>query len=154
DLYRYTGQGTLSPRSPTGYFSFDSGKTVVNTFSRTDPGDWVGTTPDAFNQFASTNDPITTGDLEVMHVIGFALNNPGLSGKTLSLGSTAATVLGSVGDTIIGGSGTAIINATAGSQSIVGGSGAVTIFGGNGDTIVAGSGDAYVDGTKGGQTIF
>ena len=155
DLYRYTGSGALNPRAVNNaYFSFDGGRTVVNTFANTsDLGDWAGATTDAFNAFGGPNDPVSTGDLEEMNVLGFALANPTVAGQTLTLASLPETVLGAGGDTIIGNVGTAIINATAGAQSVIGSAGAITVFGAARDTVVGGTGNMYVDATNGGVLI-
>jgi hypothetical protein len=148
DLFRYTGVGILSPSALNGaYFSADGGKTVINTFdSLSDPGDWAGATPDAFNAFGGPNDPISAGDLEVMDILGFALAAlTTTSGRLITVTDGPQTVVGGVGDTIMGGSGSNLINALAGPETVVGGSGPVTVWGGVGDSIVGGKGAMFVD---------
>ncbi len=153
DLFRYTAPGVLAPSAAYGaYFSIDGGKTAINTFDSTsDPGDWAGATPDAFNAFGGPNDPFTAGDFTVMDVLGYASAASG--NQLIVLSATPSTVLGAAGDTIVGGSGSAVINTLAGSELVVGGSGATTVFGGPGDAIVAGAGSTYVDGSAGNMVI-
>jgi hypothetical protein len=56
----------------------NGGANVVNTFNTSCPddrSDWAGVTPDAFNAVipAGHELPLTTGDLELMDVLGYDL---------------------------------------------------------------------------------
>jgi len=79
DLFRYTAPGVPDFTPVNGsYFSIDGGTTNVNTFNGTGGGDlsdWAGLTVDAFNAFSNPGhlEPLSSGDLTLMDVIGYNL---------------------------------------------------------------------------------
>ena len=94
----------------------------------------------------------------------------GSAGDTIngSTGSGTTAIIGAANSTITGGSGTDLINATAGSELVVGGSGTTAVWAGAGDTVVSGTGNLDVtinhasypgallvgdDGVKGNATV-
>ena len=100
DLFRYTSQGVLDLTPENGaYFSIDGGATVINTFHCTSGGDlsdWLGTTPDSFNETLTRGQalPVSAGDITEMDAIGFDLATPEPATQALfSLGIAALLFL-------------------------------------------------------------
>ena len=78
DLIRYTYAGDVPYTGSNygGYASVDGGVTIFNGFNTNpygDPGDWNGTTNDAFNAFSNpgVQNPMSKNDLAVMNAIGW-----------------------------------------------------------------------------------
>ena len=79
----------------------------------------------------------------------------GSAGDTVLGGTGNATIVGAPNDTIAGTTGNTFIDASQGSQSVLGGSaGNETIWGGAGDTINGGTGNQFIDADRGSQWIL
>ncbi|WP_298128372.1 NF038122 family metalloprotease [Ferrovum sp.] len=102
DLFTYSAPGVLwTPSSTTvGYFSLDSGKTNLGSFSHSDPADFVGSITGAFSSDA--NGPLTLLDRQELQTLGFAVatQNVTLPANDSVYVSPGTAYTGTNGDTV------------------------------------------------------
>ena len=86
DFFRYTSPGALDLAPAYGaYFSIDGGTTAINTFNGPNGGDlsdWSGATVDSYNTGTNLGNEsaVSTGDINLMDVIGYDVAGPSLAG--------------------------------------------------------------------------
>ena len=84
DFFRFTSPGTLDLAPAFGaYFSIDGGTTAINTFNGPNGGDlsdWSGATVDSYNTGTNLGNEslVSTGDINLMDVIGYDVAYPSL----------------------------------------------------------------------------
>ena len=85
DLFRYSAPGvpcTANNQNQSAYFSDDGGTTVLYYFNTSSTGDFgdlaTSSSTNAYDAYGVTGevDPVTTGDLTIMNVLGYNLSSP------------------------------------------------------------------------------